>query len=234
MNLIDVFPQDGGPIYRETYTYLQNPEHSLLVEPWNAISSLFFIAGAIWIFSFLHRKKIYFPLLQYGIVPLLLLGGIGSTLYHAFRATRWFMWLDVFPMFMLTLLISFYCWQKVTKNTVAALSILSSFILFRFLVFYLNLPMQTAINLSYLIVGIAMGLPIFLTWIQIRFAFSFYIFSSLVSISLAFFFRWYDDVFSGWSMGVHWLWHIFSVMAAIFASLYLIQLKVHFDEYSRK
>jgi hemolysin III len=227
MNYNDLWPRDGGPLYRETHTYLQTNSHWIIVEPWNAASSLLFVMGAIWLWIYIKKKKISFPLLQYGFIPLLLIGGIGSTLYHAFRASWWLMSLDVFPMFLLTLLIGFYFWNLVTKKIGWTIVILLCSILLRTSVFYLNLPMQKAINTSYFIMGMAMFFPVAWIWVKTKFSFSRYLLGASFSIALSFFFRWFDDVFTALPMGVHWLWHLFSVVGAMFAGLYLI----HIHEY---
>lgn len=222
----EIFSPDQGPIYRETWIYLNNGSDRIIVEPWNAYSSLLFILGALSLYFYLRKKQIAFPFLQYIFLPLLMLGGLGSTLYHAFRAHRWIMWMDVMPMFVLTLSVGFYFWQKVTQRLWLTFSILFFFILLRMMAFEW-FPLQTAINVSYAIVGIAMGLPV--CWIVVKTHFyKFYLlFTSIVMLILSLLFRWLDDYdINLMLMGTHWLWHVFSVIGAIFAGIYMVHLHI--------
>ncbi|MCX7696565.1 MAG: ceramidase [Bacteroidales bacterium] len=219
-----IFSKDHGPIYRETWLYLQRGENSFIVEPWNAYSSLLFIVGAFLIYIYLRKKRISFPFMQFVFIPLLFLGGLGSTFYHAFRAHRWIMWLDVMPMFVLTLAISFHFWQKITHRSWLTILILIFFILSRMTVFEL-LPLQLAINVSYAIVGIAMGLP--LCWVAYKTHFyklSFLI-GAMIMFVISLFFRWLDDIsLNSMPIGTHWLWHVFSTIGSVLAGIYIIHL----------
>ncbi|MEO1655950.1 MAG: hypothetical protein AAFU64_20580, partial [Bacteroidota bacterium] len=96
--LLIVLP-DGGPIYAET-----NLQH-MFVEPWNAISSLsFFIPVFYWAGTLIKKYRSY-PFLSF-CIPLMALGGLGSTLYHAFRNSYFLLLLDVMPILLLTLAVS--------------------------------------------------------------------------------------------------------------------------------
>ena len=100
---------DGGPIYTET-----NPDH-WIVEPWNAISSLMIVIPAIiWLFKIRGQFKDYRFLIF--AIPLMVLGGTGSTLFHAFRVSQFFLFMDVLPTAILTLSLSIYFWVKVFKR----------------------------------------------------------------------------------------------------------------------
>ncbi len=67
---------DGGPYYTET-----NPAN-FIVEPWNAISSLLYLLPAIY-WATKIRKHIRENSFVAFCVPLLILGGLGSTFFHA-------------------------------------------------------------------------------------------------------------------------------------------------------
>ncbi len=71
---------DGGPVYFETN--LQN----FIVEPWNAFSSLTIVLPAIYFLIKLYGKYRNYAFVIYFCCPLLLIGGFGSTFYHAFRS----------------------------------------------------------------------------------------------------------------------------------------------------
>ena len=73
------FIRDSGPFYHEFHA------DAFIKEPWNAYSSLFFLVPVIfWVWKLRgqYRENLIITLM----LPLLFLNGIGSTLYHAFRA----------------------------------------------------------------------------------------------------------------------------------------------------
>jgi len=69
---------DGGPTYTETHL------DRFIVEPWNAASCLSFILiVAYWVVRLRGQYRQY--LFLTACLPVLLMGGIGGTLYHALR-----------------------------------------------------------------------------------------------------------------------------------------------------
>ncbi len=143
---------DGGPIYTET-----NPDH-WIVEPWNAISSLMIVIPAIiWLFKIRGQFKDYRFLIF--AIPLMVLGGTGSTLFHAFRVSQFFLFMDVLPTAILTLSLSIYFWVKVFKRWWYVFFVIIISFAFRFLLFG-KLPSHAAINISYAITGVITGLPL--------------------------------------------------------------------------
>ncbi len=98
---------DGGPWYAETHI-----TDAIIVEPWNAFSSL-----AIAFPAFYFLWKIRKNPKQYGFllaaIPFLMLNGIGSTLFHGFRTSRFFLIMDFLPALIVTLMITVYFWSKV-------------------------------------------------------------------------------------------------------------------------
>ena len=83
LNLIAITPLDDGPIYRETTDLSQ-----FIVEPWNAFSSLTFWIPAcifLWQLQGRYRQQAF---VVYFCIPMLVLGGLGSTLFHALRSSE--------------------------------------------------------------------------------------------------------------------------------------------------
>ena len=80
---------DGGPIYTETPAEIraQKPYPGPVAEPWNAATAFLFVAVAVfWILRLRGRLSRY-PFLAVSL-PLLLVGGVGGTLYHGLRSWR--------------------------------------------------------------------------------------------------------------------------------------------------
>lgn len=205
---------DGGPIYTET-----NPDH-LIVEPWNAISSLMIVIPAIiWLIRIRGQFKDYKFLLY--IIPLMVLGGTGSTLYHAFRASQVFLFMDVLPTAILTLSLSIYFWIKVFKKWWCVFFIILISFAIRFVLFG-NVPAHTAINISYAITGIITGLPLLIILFRTRFYKLNYVILTISFFILAILFRELDPYsISFLPMGSHFLWHTFTGIGAYYILAYL-------------
>jgi hemolysin III len=210
---------DGGPVYHETDL------NQFFVEPWNAISSMTFLIPVFYLLYHLRGRYREYAFLIFWAAPLMAIGGLGSTLYHAFRASRFFLFMDVLPIAILTLSISIYFWNKVLPNWKYVVLVIATSIILRFAAFGL-VQGHAAINLSYFITGLMIFLPALIFLFQTRFfEVRFLIFSAIFLIA-ALFFRYADDwethVFSA---GTHWLWHIFTSAGAFALTLYLIRIK---------
>jgi hypothetical protein len=97
---------DGGPLYTET-----DPSR-LLVEPLNAVTALAFLVLVVaWAVRLRGRYSRY-PFLAC-CLPILAVGGIGGTVYHAFRASRLFLVMDFVPIYLLGLAATVYLWARI-------------------------------------------------------------------------------------------------------------------------
>jgi hypothetical protein len=213
-----ILPQqitDGGPWYAETHI-----TDNLIVEPWNAFSSLAIAAPAIY-FLWKIRKN---PM-QYGFllaaIPFLLINGIGSTLFHGLRTSRIFLLMDFMPAMILTLMITVYFWAKVLPKWWMSFVAVTPLFLLRFGIvdFF---PGQGGINTSYIISGIAFLLPVFLILRKYQFRKSLNIIASAVCFVLAIYFRLADHELTHiFPFGSHFLWHIFTGIGAFLLADYL-------------
>jgi hypothetical protein len=215
MKDITIQMPDGGPVYAETNL------NNFIVEPWNAISSIVLILPAIYFIFQLkkrYRENGFFIVLS----ALLFLGGIGSTLYHAFRSDPLLLALDVVPIQLLSLLIIVYFWYKVLKSRTKVILVLGAFILTKVYI-YMSLSGSDLMNLSYLVNGIMMFLPILIYLINTSFRKAGYVYLSCTLFFLSLVCRQIDiNTVSVFPMGTHWLWHILSAGGSLFMSLYLL------------
>lgn len=193
---------DGGPVYQETDL------HHLIVEPWNAISSLAFLIPVIyWLIRLKGSYKAH-PFLVY-CMPLLFLGGAGSTLYHAFRNSSLLLLMDLLPIFILTLSVGIYLWYKILPKRWYVILVILAFIGLRFPVF-LFMEGKVAINTSYVITGVMMFLPLLIFLVRTRMFGLKLLILTVLFFALALFFREIDSTsLSFLPTGTHWLWHIF-------------------------
>ncbi|MGQ3015543.1 MAG: hypothetical protein ACT6QS_17640 [Flavobacteriales bacterium] len=209
-------PLDGGLIYRETH-----PEN-FLVEPWNAFSSLaFLIPALLFVIQLWPQRKTYGFLIYY-CAPLLILGGIGSTLYHAFRSSVWLTFMDFMPIIILTLGVSIYMWRIVLGKWLT--TVILTLIFIGLTLFSMRfLDGQDRVNSSYFLRGTFMFLPMLLHAIRSKGAGIGYFSGALLLFVLALLCRYVDEktTLDIMPQGTHFLWHIFCAAGAWFMGLYL-------------
>jgi hemolysin III len=211
---------DGGPIYAETNL------DQFIVEPWNAFSSLLIIIPALYWFYRITGSFSHYRFMLYSII-LVILGGLGSALFHAFRVSPVFLVMDIAPSALLTLSISIYLWLKIFKKWWYVLLVIVPAFLFRFLLFSLgNLPQHVAINVSYFTTGVIVALPLLIILFKTKFQHILAVLGAIIPFMLALLFRQLDaKEISFLPMGTHFLWHLFSAIGAYFVLKYLYILR---------
>lgn len=207
---------DGGPVYMET-----DLEH-FIVEPWNAISSLFIVLPAlIWLVRIGREYKKYKFLLY--AMPLMLLGGAGSTLFHAFRVNRFFLFMDVLPTALLTVSLTIYFWVKVFKRWWYVLFIIIPSVLLRVILFrHVTLSDFMTINISYTMTGLLIGMPLLILLIRTHYYKLYAVILTILLFIGAIVFREMDArEIDFLPMGTHFLWHILTGFGAYYMLAYL-------------
>lgn len=208
-------PQDGGLIYRET-----SLDHTI-VEPWNAFSSLAFLVPAFYFLFVLKGRYRENGFLVFFCSPLLILGGLGSTFYHAFRASFWLLLMDVLPILVLTLGVSIYFWWGIFRKKHWILVV---FLLFSgfFYGFRMVFDGQDLISANYFLRGTLLFLPCLLFLFKTNYKgwLSFLLAVFIFSIALTF--RYLDNKISYPAMGTHFLWHICCAWGAFYLGRYII------------
>lgn len=212
-------PPDDGPIYRET-TDLSR----LIVEPWNAWSSLTFLIPAFLFLWQLRGRYSDYAFIVYFCAPLLILGGLGSTFFHAFRSSGWLLLMDVLPIVLLVLGISVWIWLKILPKKIWVVPILLLF----FGLTWLSrqfLSGQDSISAGYFVRGVMLFLPCYLFLRRTHFRRSSLFFWAVACFVLALTFRFLDEKiaigFMPW--GTHWLWHVSTAVGAYCLGEYLIK-----------
>jgi ABC-type proline/glycine betaine transport system permease subunit len=194
------------------------------VEPWNALSSLLILAPAIYWLWQIRREAVQRKFMVFAIV-LIALGGIGSALFHGFRASLFFLLMDVIPSAILTVSLSVYLWLKILKRWWHIFFIMIPAFGIRFL-FWDGIPEHLAINLSYFITGAIIALPLIVILVREKFRSWAPVILAVASFGLALLFRQTDPVRIAFlPMGTHFLWHTFSAVGAYFILKYLYHFK---------
>lgn len=210
---------DGGPVYRET------TDLSLfVVEPWNAYSSLTFLIPAFIFLWQLRGQYNRYAFLVYFCSPMLIIGGLGSTFFHAFRSSGWLLAMDVLPIVLLTVGISIWMWMKVLPRKSLVIPIVIAFVGLTALSGAF-LQGQDRISAGYFVRGVMLFLPCFLFLRQTSFRYSLSFFLAVAFFILALVFRFADEktaiAFMPW--GTHWLWHVSTAVGGYFLGEYLIR-----------
>lgn len=218
MILLDEILLDGGRFYAET-----NPDY-WIVEPWNAISSLTFFAPVFYWYHKLKNRFFEYPFLTY-CMPLMFLGGLGSTLYHAFRASSFLETLDVLPILILTASLSIFLWIKILPHWWYIFLLIIPYFLLRQLVFS-HIPSGYTTNLDYLMRGITMFLPAYLLLKKMNYRDAYLLGMVVFFFTLALCFRYLDQTLAFWMyMGSHWLWHIFTSAGSFYLAEFLYRVE---------
>lgn len=210
---------DGAGHYAET-----NPE-AFIMEPYNAISSLAFLIPVFYFTYKLRKRYRDYVFLTY-CMPLLFIGGIGSTVFHAFRLSWWLLLMDVLPIAILTLSVSVYFWLKILKQKWLVFIMVPSFVIMRLMVFTYFNSVSLALNISYFITGIMIFVPAIVYLRLTKFLHIDKLIWAVGLFVLALVFRRFD--FEGrfiLPMGTHWLWHVSCAIGALMLGEYLYEVK---------
>ncbi|MBN2681758.1 MAG: hypothetical protein JXR58_04570 [Bacteroidales bacterium] len=207
---------DGGPIYHET-----DLSH-FIAEPWNAFSSLVIALPAIYFLWKLKGNYKLYSFVIYFCAPLLIAGGIGSTLFHAFRAHTFFLVLDIAPIAVLTMGLSvWFIYRLIPKWYYVAAIVVFLFLLRGIIFTYFE--GSDAINIMYFYTGSLIFVPGLLFVRKTNYCCLNLLLLSTLMFGISLFFRFYDDFPEQFMhMGTHWLWHVFSGIGALFLGLYLV------------
>lgn len=208
---------DGGPRYAEYH-----PEQ-IIVEPWNALSSVIMMLPAIyWLWC--CRKSTNKNLFFLFAISMIFLGGLGSTLFHTFRMSSVFLMLDVLPSALLMLGLAIYFWIKILPKWWHVFLILVPVIALRVLLFN-QLGGHLGINLSYAISGLLVLVPLGIVLQRTEFKGLAAMVLVLVTFAIALLFRQLDvHYFPFLPQGTHFLWHLFSAIGSFSMLWYLFIL----------
>lgn len=213
------FPGDGGPIYQETPLHLTH----WFVEPWNALSSLFILLPGIY-FIWKMRGEYREHLFLTCCLPLLFLGGLGSTFFHAFRNSEFFLLMDVAPTALLFLMVSGYLWQRCLRNIFLTLLILAGVLTGSFFI-YQNLPSSIGVNVAYALRGLVFLLPLIIILFRTNYKYAGIIFGSVLAFGMALLFRTIDkETAELFPMGSHFLWHVSTGVGGLLVAEYVYRL----------
>jgi hypothetical protein len=208
---------DRGPRYTETPADPYAPGAPSIAEPWNMVTASFFaIIAVAWLWR-LRGRYLAFPFLL-TCLPILLVGGVGGTLYHGLRTRQLYFFLDVIPIQVLALMGAVFLAVRLWRGA-GWLYLLGAIFLnlgVGALLFKLVAPQsrQLAVNLNYASIAVVVVLPMVFVLIRTKFRHVGLVAAALISFAIAWFFRLVDQYLGPYmAMGSHWLWHTFGAIS---------------------
>ncbi|WBL22182.1 ceramidase domain-containing protein [Zunongwangia sp. HRR-M8] len=205
-------PNDSGPIYRETVL------GRFPVEPFNTLSNIFFIAIVIYFSYRVYRNYREQWFLSFAL-PVLFIGWLGGTIYHATRSHEIWLLMDWVPIVILCLSSSLYFASKASNKKRQVVGLM---VLVLFLVIGIKfIPFKThGENYGYITSAIGVILPIAIHVWQTKFKHAKFMAFAVLSFIVAISFRALDR-YIHFSMGTHWLWHSFGAFTVFFLMKYI-------------
>ena len=216
-------PSDGGMLYTET-----NLQH-FFPEPLNAVTSLFFLAIAVY-FTFRLKGKIGKHIFLSFSLLLLYIGGIGGSIYHGLRLWHFFLVMDWLPIMLLCIFAGIWFIAKLTR-WYFALAIVVIYFVFQFYArqqLRASGDMQLFININYAVMAALVLFPVLAFLVKTKFNHGKWVGFALFSFVAALTFR-IADSWNWLSVGTHFLWHTFGAVTAfcILQYIYMITEAPH-------
>ncbi len=208
------FPNDSGPIYKETI------QGRFPVEPFNTFSNLLFLAIILYFSVRVYRNVKQQTFLAYAL-PILLIGFVGGTVYHATRSHEVWLLMDWVPIVVLCFSASVYFTFKDGENSFQKYGLLALVLVLLFGVRFIDWPNKLGTSIGYIATALGLLLPMCIYLIKTKFRFGKYILFALLSFCGAISFRILDKRSDFLEMGTHWLWHSFGAIAVFFLMMYI-------------
>jgi hypothetical protein len=212
---------DGGPVYVETDL------SAWLVEPWNAATAALFLGLVVyWAWRLRGRYRQY--LFLTAALPVLLVGAVGGTVYHAFRAHRAWLFMDWVPIALLSLAAAAYLWARLLPRWWHALAVIPAVFALNavnFRLLFRHSP-DAAIAINYTMLACVIILPAVLVLRRHRWRDGHLLALAAAGFAAAIASRSLDHHAAGvLPMGSHFLWHVFGAAATHLGILYLYRLR---------
>ena len=201
--------------------YCERIGNEFYSEPFNALSNIAFFVSAFFIYKLLKKHAIK----SFGywfLFTLLVLGSIGSLLWHSFRNPLTLS-LDAVPIFIFFFTFVYLLLEQLTRSKRKALILLVSFFILQVLASYV-FPTFLNGSIRHVVNGIAfLGIVV---WLYKKYAnFSRHLPVAFLLYILAILLRSIDNsVCSIFPVGTHFMWHVLNAAAAYFAIRALLKI----------
>ncbi|WP_224484174.1 ceramidase domain-containing protein [Robertkochia aurantiaca] len=200
---------DTGPIYTET-----DPT-GFPVEPFNTASNLIFLFILIYWGVRVYRSPGKQPFLAF-VLPVLAVGFIGGTIFHATRSHEIWLLMDWVPILVLCFAAVIYFVNKITHKWYWRLTLALLIIGLSLGVRALPIPEKVSHTIGYVITAITLLLPLFLYMRKTQWSNWRPVLWAVLCFMIALGFRFFDRRQDFLEIGTHWLWHIFGGLAVFY------------------
>ena len=209
---------DFGPIYAETNW------NAVIREPFNALTAAVYIVLAIiWLIR-IHPLRAEHRFL-YVSMWVLLVGGVGGTIYHALRAHWVFLALDALPIAILAMATAIYAIRRLTRRWLWLFAPIAAAVGVRVTLAYW-LPKTMAINAGYAVVGVLMLAPVVLLALRAHHGLWTRLVPGAGLFALALTCRAYDfEAGSSFPLGTHGFWHLLAAGAVYLLIQFLWEVR---------
>ena len=193
---------DHGPRYAETDL------GSFPVDAWATWTNLVFLAVIVW-WAWRLRGQWRRHRLLAAALPILTVGWIGGTIYHATRSHVLWLLLDWLPIVVLVLMAAVWLWRRLLGSTAIALGALLAPLLLAYSLRAFASDGSDRVTISYALLGSTVVLPAVLSAWYVRGSWA-WLSGALVAFAVALCFRTMDLRLgaAGWPHGSHYLWHL--------------------------
>jgi len=201
--------RDGGPVYTETLhnwdTYEAGNWH--VIEWCNAITALAFVViVVVWLVRLRGQYRAH-PFVLTGMA-ILLVGGIGGTIYHAFRKWPFFLAMDVVPIALLCAIASIYLWVRLRPRWYYVAAAILAVVAVNGGDYFVRTHRHLAIIINYLSLTALIVVPLIIVLVRTRFRHSNWIKLGVVCFGFAILFRFLDPILRQLPTGTHFIWHL--------------------------
>ena len=213
-------PLDFGPIYAET------DMSRFPVEPWNTLSNLAFLAIVVYWAIKLRKDWRSHPLLAIAI-PVIFIGFVGGTVYHATRSHSLWLLLDYLPILILILSSSVFMWKEVLDSW--WLTFLATMLLptsYRIATIIFDVPEGIFITAGYTVLALGVCIPACVHCAVRNRSGAKWLAFAAATFVCAIIFRQFDWYFANSGLlpqGSHFLWHIFGAASAFLLMQYMYE-----------
>ena len=210
-------PRDQGPIYLETVM------GRFPVEPWNTASNLLFLAIIVFWFVRVRGEVRHHRFIAYSL-PVLVVGWVGGTIYHATRSANVWLFMDFLPIALLVMAVAIFFWRRQgVRWWWVPLLVFGPFALVMTLMSVLDMPDAMRPVAGYPVLAFSILLPVLRYLWQSGGADWRLVVGALAMFVIAVTFRSVDGrlFVAVLPMGTHWLWHSFGAAAVQFLILYI-------------
>jgi len=205
---------DHGPVYAETIV------GRFPVEPFNTLSNIGFLIILVYWGMKVYPAYKKHKFIAYAL-PVLFIGFIGGTVYHATRAHDVWLAMDWMPIMILGLSVSVYYYFKQKLPWWGIPILLAIPFVLMYLVFnVLDLARGVGPSIGYSMIALLILLPITLHLYRTKWKHGQWILFGLLSFIVAITFRTLDK-YALIPMGTHFLWHLFGALATHFVLTYI-------------